>query len=90
MVNVGQRDESGGGQVAQALLAQRRQHVAAVELAGRVVGLEPVEGADRMTEAVTLFALLELYKIGEATWEQRDAFGPIAVRASTAPARAVA
>lgn len=42
---------------------------------------EAVEGADRLTEAVTLFALLELYKAGEAQWEQDEAFGPITVRA---------
>jgi segregation and condensation protein A len=40
---------------------------------------EAVEGADRLTEAVTLFALLELYKAGEATWEQDVPFGPITV-----------
>jgi len=42
---------------------------------------EAVRGADRMTEAVTLFALLELYKRGEAGWEQAEPFGPITVRA---------
>jgi segregation and condensation protein A len=41
---------------------------------------DAVAGADRLTEAVTLFALLELYKSGEADWEQREPFGPIAVR----------
>ncbi len=40
---------------------------------------EAVEGADRLTEAVTLFALLELYKAGEAKWEQEVPFGPITV-----------
>jgi segregation and condensation protein A len=40
-----------------------------------------VEGADRMTQAVTLFALLELYKAGEATWEQSGPFAPITVSA---------
>jgi len=40
---------------------------------------EAVEGTDRLTEAVTLFALLELYKAGEARWEQEVPFGPIAV-----------
>jgi segregation and condensation protein A len=40
---------------------------------------EAVEGADRLTEAVTLFALLELYKAGEAKWEQEVPFGPIIV-----------
>ena len=32
-----------------------------------------------MTVAVTLFALLELYKRGEADWEQQESFGEIAV-----------
>src|SRR6185312_8190115 len=40
---------------------------------------DAVEGADRLTEAVTLFALLELYKAGEAKWEQEIPFGPITV-----------
>ena len=40
---------------------------------------EAVEGVDRLTEAVTLFALLELYKAGEARWEQEVPFGPISV-----------
>ena len=41
---------------------------------------DAVKGADRLTEAVTLFALLELYKAGEADWEQQEPFGPITVR----------
>ncbi len=32
-----------------------------------------------MTVAVTLFALLELYKQGEATWHQSETFGEIAI-----------
>ncbi|HYU59640.1 MAG TPA: ScpA family protein [Solirubrobacterales bacterium] len=34
---------------------------------------------DRLTQAVTLFALLEMYKKGEATWTQRELFGPIEI-----------
>ncbi|MBA3422715.1 MAG: segregation/condensation protein A [Thermoleophilaceae bacterium] len=45
---------------------------------------ECVEGADRTTEAVTLFALLELYKSGEAAWEQTEPFGPIQIRRAKA------
>src|SRR5215208_290725 len=45
----------------------------------RRISIEVVEGADRLTEAVTLFALLELYKAGEARWEQDVPFGPITV-----------
>jgi segregation and condensation protein A len=47
---------------------------------------DAVAGADRVTEAVTLFALLELYKRGEAAWEQERSFGPVTVRAGTRPA----
>jgi segregation and condensation protein A len=36
---------------------------------------------DRITQAVTLFALLEMHKRGEATWDQKDIFGPITVKA---------
>jgi segregation and condensation protein A len=41
---------------------------------------EAFGGEDRLTQAVTLFALLELHRKGEASWEQREAFGPIEVR----------
>ncbi|HTR74592.1 MAG TPA: ScpA family protein [Solirubrobacterales bacterium] len=34
---------------------------------------------DRLTQAVTVFALLELYRRGEVTWEQGETFGPIRV-----------
>jgi segregation and condensation protein A len=37
---------------------------------------------DKLTQAVTLFALLEMHKNGEATWSQRELFGPIEVEAS--------
>jgi segregation and condensation protein A len=35
---------------------------------------------DRLTQAVTVFALLELYRKGEVTWEQERPLGPIQVR----------
>lgn len=41
---------------------------------------EQFGGEDRLTQAVTLFALLDLYRKGEATWEQSEAFGPITIR----------
>jgi segregation and condensation protein A len=34
---------------------------------------------DRLTQAVTLFALLELHRQGEATWEQPEVLGPIEI-----------
>lgn len=37
-------------------------------------------GEDRLTQAVTLFAMLELYRKGEVTWEQSECFGPIRVK----------
>jgi segregation and condensation protein A len=40
---------------------------------------EAVAESDRMTQAVTLFALLELYKSGELVWRQRENFGPIEI-----------
>ena len=42
---------------------------------------EAVGKSDRMTQAVTLFALLELYKSGELVWRQRENFGPIEIMA---------
>jgi segregation and condensation protein A len=48
---------------------------------------EAVRGADRMTVAVTIYALLELYRRGEAAWEQGEAFGPITVRPGGPAAR---
>lgn len=38
-----------------------------------------VAGQDRQTIAVTLYALLELYKAGEADWQQTAPFEPITV-----------
>ena len=41
---------------------------------------EQFGGEDRLTQAVTLFALLELYRKGEVTWEQSQPLGPIEIR----------
>ena len=49
---------------------------------GRFLFDEAVRGADRVTEAVTLFALLEMYKAGEVRWEQAEPFAPITVEAN--------
>ena len=37
---------------------------------------EQFGGEDRLTQAVTLFALLELYRKGEVTWKQSEPLGP--------------
>lgn len=72
-------------------LAERLDHLRGLLRRGAFSFDEAVRGADRMTVAVTLFALLELYKRGEAVWEQPEPFGEItvrrAVRAATPGAR---
>jgi segregation and condensation protein A len=50
---------------------------------GRFAFEDAVRGADRVTEAVTLFALLELYKAGEARWRQDEPFAPITVEVAS-------
>ncbi|HUA12297.1 MAG TPA: segregation/condensation protein A [Solirubrobacteraceae bacterium] len=49
---------------------------------------DAVRGADRMTVAVTLFALLELYRRGEVEWRQGENFGAISVLAAAPGAQA--
>jgi len=51
---------------------------------------DAVRGADRMTVAVTLFALLELYRRGELDWRQSKNFGAISVLARAGAGRAAA
>jgi segregation and condensation protein A len=68
--------------VARVNVAERIAHLR--RLLRKVASLsfdEVVGDADRMTVAVTLFALLELYKRGEASWDQDEPFGEITVRA---------
>ncbi len=73
-------------------VAERLEHLRGLLARGSFSFDEAVRGADRMTVAVTLFALLELYKRGEAGWEQRESFGEIAVSslARRAPAQPLA
>ena len=47
-----------------------------------------VAGADRVTVAVTVWALLELYRQGEADWHQDVPFGPIRVAPAGVEAKA--
>jgi segregation and condensation protein A len=69
-------------------VAERLAHLRALLRHGTFSFDEAVEDADRVTVCVTVFALLELYKRGEAAWEQDEPFGPITVRADSV--RAVA
>jgi segregation and condensation protein A len=74
-------------------VAERLAHLRGLLQRGAFSFDEAVRGADRMTVAVTLFALLELYKRGEADWVQEESFGEIAIHTGSqttarAPARA--
>jgi segregation and condensation protein A len=70
-------------------VAERLSHLRTLLARGAFSFDEAVRGADRMTIAVTVFALLELYKRGEADWEQQESFGEIAVRAGAEAVTAV-
>ena len=65
-------------------VAERVEHLRNLLRRGAVRFDDAVAGADRMTVAVTLYALLELYKRGEADWAQSDCFGEITVAAAGA------
>jgi len=72
-------------------VAERLAHLRKLLRRGSFSFDEAVASADRVTIAVTLFALLELYKQGEATWNQAEPFGEITVeglapRPAAAPA----
>jgi segregation and condensation protein A len=70
-------------------VGERLAHLRSLLRQGRFSFDEAVAGADRLTVAVTLFALLELYKQGEATWSQPEPFGEVTVAAAEhAPAAA--
>jgi segregation and condensation protein A len=71
-------------------LGERLAHLRTLLRRGRFSFEDAVTGADRVTVAITLFALLELYKRGEAAWEQQESFGEIEVHALTQPAPAAA
>jgi segregation and condensation protein A len=65
--------------IARVTTAERLTHLRDLLRRGATTFDEAVRGADRVTVAVTLFALLELYKQGEATWEQAEPFGEITI-----------
>ena len=67
-------------------LSERLAHLRRLLRRGSFSFEDAVRGADRMTVAVTLFALLELYKRGEASWEQPESFGEIAIHGRSQPA----
>ncbi len=65
-------------------VAERLAHLRGLLRRGTFSFDEAVGGADRMTVAVTLFALLELYKRGEVDWRQPESFGEIAIQSTAA------
>jgi segregation and condensation protein A len=70
---------------AKVTVAERLAHLRALLSKGRFTFSDAVGRADRVTVAVTLYALLELYKQGEATWAQDEPFAEITVEALAAP-----
>jgi len=60
-------------------LDRRLQVLRALLERGRVDFDSAFGSEDRLTQAVTIFALLEMYKKGEATWTQRETFGAIEI-----------
>jgi segregation and condensation protein A len=64
-------------------VADRLSHLRRLLRRGTTSFDEAVRGADRVTVAVTVWALLELYKRGEATWQQDEPFGDIAITPAT-------
>jgi segregation and condensation protein A len=65
-------------------VAERLAHLRGLLRRGAFSFDEAVQGADRMTVAVTLFALLELYKRGEVDWRQPESFGEVTVESPPA------
>jgi segregation and condensation protein A len=60
-------------------VAERLRHLRGLLARGITTFDDAVRGADRVTVCVTLFALLELYKQGEAVWAQDEPFGDITI-----------
>jgi segregation and condensation protein A len=73
--------------IAKVTVAERLVHLRALLSRGRFTFSEAVGRADRVTVAVTLYALLELYKQGEATWTQDEPFAEITVEALAVTSR---
>ena len=64
-------------------VAERLAHLRTLLRRGSFNFDDAVAGADRVTVAVTLFSLLELYKQGELTWAQDAPFAEIQVHSIT-------
>jgi segregation and condensation protein A len=73
--------------VAKVTVAERLVHLRTLLRRGSFTFSEAVARSDRVTVAVTLYALLELYKQGEATWTQDEPFAEITIEAPAAATR---
>ena len=62
-------------------LGERLAHLRELLRRGSFNFEDAIARGDRMTVAVTLFAVLELYKQGELTWNQEQPFGEITIAA---------
>jgi segregation and condensation protein A len=60
-------------------VGERLAHLRALLRRGSFTFSDAVASADRITVAITLFALLELYKQGELTWTQEQPFAEIRI-----------
>jgi segregation and condensation protein A len=60
-------------------VGERLAHLRTLLRRGSFTFGEAVADADRITVAVTLFALLELYKQGELTWTQEQPFAEVRI-----------
>jgi segregation and condensation protein A len=67
-------------------VAERLAHLRRLLRGGSFSFDEAIVSADRMTIAVTLFAVLELYKQGELDWAQDEPFGEITLSGAPEPA----
>ena len=67
--------------VSKVTVAERLAHLRQLLRRGSFSFEEAVGQADRVTVAVTVYALLELYKQGELTWAQEEPFGEVTVHA---------
>jgi segregation and condensation protein A len=65
-------------------VAERLAHLRALLRRGSFSFDDAVVRADRVTVAVTLYALLELYKQGELSWTQDEPFGEITIASCAA------
>ncbi len=60
-------------------LLERLEHLRNLLRRGSFSFEQAIGQADRVTVAVTLFAVLELYKQGELTWTQDEPFGEVTI-----------